>query len=78
MQQQIILNHFFVCVYVDMKRKINAIQDMVSHCDFSVLIMLFSYSDVFQIGKCVDGVRHIPIKMLDVAGLVPGASEGKV
>ena len=23
------------------------------------------------------GERHIPIKLLDVAGLIPGASEGK-
>jgi len=28
-------------------------------------------------GKCVNGVRFIPVKMLDVAGLVPGASEGR-
>jgi len=28
-------------------------------------------------GKCADGIRHIPIQMLDVAGLVPGASEGR-
>ncbi len=27
--------------------------------------------------KCENGVRMIPIKILDVAGLVPGASEGK-
>ncbi|KAL0587653.1 hypothetical protein ABG067_002672 [Albugo candida] len=27
-------------------------------------------------GKCVQGTRHIPIKLLDVAGLIPGASEG--
>jgi ribosome-binding ATPase YchF (GTP1/OBG family) len=27
--------------------------------------------------KCENGVRMIPVKMLDVAGLVPGASEGK-
>eukprot|EP00339_Tiarina_fusa_P029937 CAMPEP_0117020326 /NCGR_PEP_ID=MMETSP0472-20121206/15470_1 /TAXON_ID=693140 ORGANISM="Tiarina fusus, Strain LIS" /NCGR_SAMPLE_ID=MMETSP0472 /ASSEMBLY_ACC=CAM_ASM_000603 /LENGTH=158 /DNA_ID=CAMNT_0004725511 /DNA_START=16 /DNA_END=489 /DNA_ORIENTATION=+ len=27
-------------------------------------------------GKCVDGKRYIPIKVLDVAGLIPGASEG--
>lgn len=26
---------------------------------------------------CVNGVRYIPIKMIDVAGLVPGAHEGK-
>jgi ribosome-binding ATPase YchF (GTP1/OBG family) len=27
--------------------------------------------------KCEGGVRHIPIRVLDVAGLVPGAHEGK-
>ncbi|OQR96830.1 hypothetical protein THRCLA_07152 [Thraustotheca clavata] len=27
-------------------------------------------------GSCVDGTRHIPVKLLDVAGLIPGASEG--
>lgn len=27
-------------------------------------------------GTCKDGVRAVPIKILDVAGLVPGASEG--
>ncbi|OAJ42747.1 ferrous iron transporter B, variant [Batrachochytrium dendrobatidis JEL423] len=27
-------------------------------------------------GKCVQGKRHVPIKILDVAGLVPGASQG--
>lgn len=26
----------------------------------------------FSTGKCVGGIRHIPVKMLDVAGLVPG------
>ncbi|KAL6078157.1 OBG-type G domain-containing protein [Balamuthia mandrillaris] len=28
-------------------------------------------------GRCLNGTRFIPVKMLDVAGLVPGASEGK-
>lgn len=28
-------------------------------------------------GSCVDGQRFVPIDMLDVAGLVPGASEGR-
>lgn len=27
--------------------------------------------------KCADGVRMIPVRIVDVAGLVPGASEGK-
>ncbi len=30
-----------------------------------------------QNSGCVDGIRHIPVKLLDVAGLVPGAHEGK-
>ncbi len=28
-------------------------------------------------GKCVDGTRMVPMKMVDVAGLVPGAHEGR-
>ncbi|ORY90573.1 P-loop containing nucleoside triphosphate hydrolase protein [Syncephalastrum racemosum] len=28
-------------------------------------------------GRCVDGVRYVPIQIMDVAGLVPGASEGQ-
>jgi ribosome-binding ATPase YchF (GTP1/OBG family) len=31
-----------------------------------------------EIGQCVDGMRYVPVRMLDVAGLVPGASEGRV
>ena len=30
-----------------------------------------------QNSACIEGVRHIPVKLLDVAGLVPGAHEGK-
>lgn len=26
---------------------------------------------------CVNGIRHIPVKLIDIAGLVPGAHEGK-
>ena len=26
---------------------------------------------------CIDGIRFIPVKLIDVAGLVPGANEGK-
>lgn len=28
-------------------------------------------------GKCVDGIRYVPIEVIDVPGLIPGASEGK-
>jgi len=28
-------------------------------------------------GKCVDGTRFVPVELLDVAGLVPGAHEGR-
>lgn len=28
-------------------------------------------------GYCLDGVRFVPVKLIDVAGLVPGAHEGK-
>lgn len=28
-------------------------------------------------GKCVDGKRYVPLQILDVAGLVPGASKGE-
>ena len=28
-------------------------------------------------GWCKDGVRHVPVVLLDVAGLVPGAHEGR-
>ncbi len=27
--------------------------------------------------KCIQGIRHIPVQLLDVAGLVPGAHEGR-
>ena len=28
-------------------------------------------------GSCIDGKRSVPIELLDVAGLVPGAHEGR-
>ncbi|KAJ1555122.1 hypothetical protein HK096_008747 [Nowakowskiella sp. JEL0078] len=28
-------------------------------------------------GRCINGTRFVPLRILDVAGLVPGASEGK-
>jgi ribosome-binding ATPase YchF (GTP1/OBG family) len=30
-----------------------------------------------RVGFCHDGVRHVPVKLVDVAGLIPGAHEGK-
>lgn len=30
-----------------------------------------------QNSKCVDGIRLIPVKLIDIAGLVPGAHKGK-
>ena len=30
-----------------------------------------------QNSKCVEGIRFVPVKMVDIAGLVPGAHEGK-
>jgi len=28
-------------------------------------------------GYCKNGIRYVPVEMIDVAGLVPGAHEGK-
>ena len=28
-------------------------------------------------GTCVDGIRHVPVEIIDVPGLIEGASEGK-
>lgn len=30
-----------------------------------------------KFGKCIDGIRMVPVEIIDVAGLVPGAHEGK-
>ncbi|WP_436901160.1 redox-regulated ATPase YchF [Halovenus halobia] len=30
-----------------------------------------------SVGKCEDGTRFVPIKLVDIAGLVPGAHEGR-
>ncbi|MHA2431656.1 MAG: redox-regulated ATPase YchF [Candidatus Thorarchaeota archaeon] len=37
----------------------------------------FDVEDNPQNSLCVDGVRLVPIKLIDVAGLVPGAHEGR-
>ena len=30
-----------------------------------------------EMNLCHDGTRFVPVKLIDVAGLVPGAHEGK-
>ena len=37
----------------------------------------FSVQDSPIHSLCIDGVRFIPIKLMDIAGLIPGASKGK-
>ncbi len=37
----------------------------------------FGVKDNPQNSICIDGIRLIPVKLIDVAGLVPGAHEGK-
>lgn len=37
----------------------------------------FNVIDNPRNSKCVDGVRYVPVELLDVAGLVPGAGQGK-
>jgi ribosome-binding ATPase len=38
---------------------------------------VFNVKDNPKNSACIDGIRMIPVKMIDVAGLVPGAHEGK-
>ncbi|TBR10317.1 MAG: redox-regulated ATPase YchF [Candidatus Nitrosotenuis sp.] len=35
------------------------------------------FSIIHQNELCIDGIRLVPVKLIDVAGLVPGAHEGK-
>jgi len=37
----------------------------------------FGHSCTSNTGYCDDGVRFVPTKLVDVAGLVPGAREGR-
>ncbi len=30
-----------------------------------------------RVGFCIDGMRYVPVQLVDVAGLIPGAHEGK-
>lgn len=37
----------------------------------------FGIQDNPKSSLCIDGTRYIPVKLLDIAGLIPGASKGK-
>jgi hypothetical protein len=37
----------------------------------------FGIQDNPKSSLCIDGMRYIPVKLLDIAGLIPGASKGK-
>ncbi|OZJ03857.1 hypothetical protein BZG36_03675 [Bifiguratus adelaidae] len=51
----------------------------VSYVPFDCPCKRYGKEDVCQprYGRCINGKRFVPIQMLDVAGLVPGASEGQ-
>lgn len=38
---------------------------------------LTKYTCCPRFGKCLQGKRYVPVQIIDVAGLVPGASEGR-
>jgi len=44
--------------------------------DFILFYFILFY--FLKKGKCENGTRYVPIKIMDVAGLIPGASEGLV
>lgn len=45
-------------------------------CSSKLVFLCLSF-DGALLGRCIDGKRFVPIQILDVAGLVPGASEGQ-
>jgi ribosome-binding ATPase len=49
----------------------------VTHVRTKCACQDFEVEDNPQNSICIDGIRLIPIKLIDVAGLVPGAHEGK-
>jgi ribosome-binding ATPase YchF (GTP1/OBG family) len=49
----------------------------VTHVRSQCVCRDFGVQDNPQNSICVDGIRLIPIKLIDVAGLVPGAHEGR-
>lgn len=53
---------------------------MLSHDQTECPCKRFNKSDLCRprYGRCDNGTRWVPVQMLDVAGLIPGASEGQV
>ena len=49
----------------------------VAHVRSQCVCEEFDVTDNPQNSVCIDGIRLIPIKLIDVAGLVPGAHEGR-
>jgi ribosome-binding ATPase YchF (GTP1/OBG family) len=49
----------------------------VTHVRTACACRDFNVQDNPQNSICIDGVRLVPIKLIDVAGLVPGAHEGR-
>ena len=49
----------------------------VTHVRTACACSDFNVQDNPQNSICIDGVRLVPIKLIDVAGLVPGAHEGR-
>lgn len=54
-------------------------QRAIGYLQISCACARFNVSDRCKpnYGSCVEGKRSVPIELLDVAGLVPGAHEGK-
>ena len=54
-------------------------QRAIGYLQISCACARFNVSDRCKpnYGSCVDGKRSVPIELLDVAGLVPGAHQGK-
>jgi hypothetical protein len=49
----------------------------VTHVRAKCACLDFDVEDNPQNSICIDGIRLIPVKLIDVAGLVPGAHEGR-
>ena len=49
----------------------------VTHVRTQCACQFFGVKDDPKNSICIDGVRLVPVKLIDVAGLVPGAHEGR-